>query len=107
MITVLSEPDPQLERDKFNYNKSLFLALLTIALMLSFFDRAKMSEAVQIFIISVVISILIFQYFKEFPVGTITGKPGPLFRQTINNFGRKSATLDSFSDAYSTNRAKD
>jgi hypothetical protein len=116
----LSETDPQLERDKFNFNKSLierwdrpsrigafiFVALLTIVLLLSFFDRAKISEAVQIFIVGVIMFILIFQYFKELTVGAITGKPGPTIRQNIYTFGRKSASMDPFSDTDSNSRGE-
>jgi hypothetical protein len=75
----------------------IFSASLTIVLLLSFFGIATISEAVQIFIIGVIMFILIFRYFKELTVGTITGKPGPMYRQTFHFFGEKSASMDSFS----------
>jgi hypothetical protein len=118
--TSVSEPDPRLEKEKFEFNKKLierwdtpsmigafiFIGSLTIVLLLSFFEHAKISDAVQIFIIGVVMFVLIFRYFKELTVGAISGKTGPLFHQTINNFGGKSTSMDSFSDTHSNSRSE-
>jgi hypothetical protein len=115
----VSESDPQLERDKFNYKKCLierwdkpsmigaflFVASLTVVLLLSFFGFATISEAVQIFIIGVVMFILIFRYFRELTVGTITGKPLLVPQRTIINVPGKRACTDSFSDDDSISRS--
>jgi hypothetical protein len=115
----VSTPDPKLEEAKFNFNKRLierwdkpsmigaflFVASLTIVLLLSFFGFATIPEAVQIFIIGVVMFILIFRYFKELTVGTISGKPGPLYRQTFN-FAGKTDLMDSSSDVGSNSRSQ-
>jgi hypothetical protein len=88
--TVVSASNPELERDRFNFHVSLierwdkpsmigaflFVGSLTIFLLLSFIGFATIPEAVQIFIIGVVMFILIFRYFKELTVGPITSKPG-------------------------------
>jgi hypothetical protein len=114
----LSASDPQLERDKFYYKKRLierwdkpsmvgaflFVITLTIVLLLSFFRLATISEAVQIFIIGVVMFILIFRYFNELTVGPITGKP-LLVPQTILNFNGKSTHMNSSSDTDSNSRS--
>jgi hypothetical protein len=52
-----------------------FVGSLTFFLLLSFIGVATISEAVQIFIIGVVMFTLIFRYFKELTVGPITSKP--------------------------------
>ncbi|HEU0143864.1 MAG TPA: hypothetical protein VFQ47_03680 [Nitrososphaera sp.] len=115
----MSEPDPQLERDKFNYKKCLierwdkpsmigaflFVASLTTVLLLSFFGFARIPEAVQIFIIGVVMFILIFRYFRELTVGTITGKP-LLVPQTIIKVDGKRTSIDSLSNADSISRGE-
>lgn len=85
----------QLERDKFEFHRDLvkkwdntstigaflFSIALTIALILSFIGIATIPEAVQIFMIGVIMFMLIFRYFKEITVGAITGKPGAGVRQ--------------------------
>lgn len=100
--------DPQLENKKFEFKKKLierwdkpsmvgaflFVISLTIVLLLSFFGFATLSEAVQIFIIGVVMFILIFRYFNELTVGPITGKP-LLVPQTIINFSGKDTDSNS------------
>ena len=82
--------DPALEKEKFAFYKGLiekwdnpstigafaFTVVLTVVLVLSFFEIAKISEAVQIFIIGVIMFILVFRYFKELTVGAIVAKPG-------------------------------
>ena len=83
----------------------LFVITLTIVLLLSFFHFATISEAVQIFIIGVVMFILIFRYFNELTVGPITGKP-LLVPQTIINFSGKSAHMNSSSDTDSNSRGE-
>lgn len=82
----------------------LFVITLTIVLLLSFFRLATISEAVQIFIIGVVMFILIFRYFNELTVGPITGKP-LLVPQTILNFNGKSTHMNSSSDTDSNSRS--
>jgi hypothetical protein len=83
----------------------LFVALLTNVLQLSFFGFATISEAVQIFIIGLVILVLIFRLFKELKVGPITSKPGQGIHQILN-IGGKSAWMDSFSGTDSNSRGE-
>ena len=83
----------------------LFVASLTTVLLLSFFGFARIPEAVQIFIIGVVMFILIFRYFRELTVGTITGKP-LLVPQTIIKVDGKRTSIDSLSNADSISRGE-
>lgn len=92
---MLSDENSQLEREKFLFHRDLvkkwdnpstigaflFSIALTITLILSFIGIATIPEAVQIFMIGVIMFILIFRYFKEITVGAITGKPGAGVRQ--------------------------
>jgi hypothetical protein len=74
----------------------LIVALVTILFLLSFLGFDTLSEAVQIFIIGIVMFILMFWCFKELTGGPISSKSGPGIYQ-ISNIGGESACMDSFS----------